>query len=754
MRLSLKEIKIQAMWITVVFVLTICIQIPSTSTLSDKDDFDYNGFNDYGNCHDHCAACNDSTCTLCKEGWHGVAEEVSGEVAFICDQPCPTPCKSGHCDGKTGYCKDGCKHGYYGKRCEGNCKQICVYGECDSFGNCTIGCEAGTFGPRCDATCPQRCKDALCDVLNGSCSKGCAGNLYGSHCNMTCPNNCNTIAVGPSCQAESGMCLAGCLNGFYGQRCSDMCQHCVNNTCQKDNGVCVHGCILGYRLDVAARKCVYDINECATIPCKNGARCIDGINAYSCKCVAGWTGTNCDQNINECATIPCKNGATCIDRMNAYSCKCVAGWTGTNCSQNINECATIPCKNGATCIDGMNAYSCKCVAGWTGTNCDQNKDVNGYNDNGNCHDHCAACNGSTCKLCKEGWYGEAEEVSGEVAFICDQPCPTPCKSGYCDGKTGYCKDGCKHGHYGKRCEDNCKQICVSGECDLFGNCTIGCLAGTFGPRCVSSCPPRCKDKLCDVLNGSCYKGCAGNFYGSHCNMTCPHTCNTVAVGSTCHTESGMCFSGCLNGFYGQKCSAVCQHCVNNTCQKDDGVCVHGCIIGYKLDVATQKCVYGSHDNDGDPMTQTPESISKPLTVVAIAVGAIAVGCVVIVVVVIRVIVHRKRRRTESRSIETPMKEMDNAIYETCEEPYPVPKAKTYKRSTDWRGQGKHNASQLETLAADQPGFISPNAEVFRGDDGYEVHFPSTSGRNAVDENDANIYSEPDERCFGPKDYIE
>ncbi|XP_052216214.1 fibropellin-1-like isoform X8 [Dreissena polymorpha] len=620
MRLSLKEIKIQAMWITVVFVLTICIQIPSTSTLSDKDDFDYNGFNDYGNCHDHCAACNDSTCTLCKEGWHGVAEEVSGEVAFICDQPCPTPCKSGHCDGKTGYCKDGCKHGYYGKRCEGNCKQICVYGECDSFGNCTIGCEAGTFGPRCDATCPQRCKDALCDVLNGSCSKGCAGNLYGSHCNMTCPNNCNTIAVGPSCQAESGMCLAGCLNGFYGQRCSDMCQHCVNNTCQKDNGVCVHGCILGYRLDVAARKCVYDINECATIPCKNGARCIDGINAYSCKCVAGWTGTNCDQNINECATIPCKNGATCIDRMNAYSCKCVAGWTGTNCSQNINECATIPCKNGATCIDGMNAYSCKCVAGWTGTNCDQNKDVNGYNDNGNCHDHCAACNGSTCKLCKEGWYGEAEEVSGEVAFICDQPCPTPC----------------------------------------------------------------------------------------------------------------------------------------------------------------------SHDNDGDPMTQTPESISKPLTVVAIAVGAIAVGCVVIVVVVIRVIVHRKRRRTESRSIETPMKEMDNAIYETCEEPSdrittvncneevdigrvdnrvykydgnsdfqdPVPKAKTYKRSTDWRGQGKHNASQLETLAADQPGFISPNAEVFRGDDGYEVHFPSTSGRNAVDENDANIYSEPDERCFGPKDYIE
>ncbi|KAH3804237.1 hypothetical protein DPMN_132519 [Dreissena polymorpha] len=252
-------------------------------------------------------------------------------------------------------------------------------------------------------------------------------------------------------------------------------------------------------------------------------------------------------------------------------------------------------------------------------------------------------------------------------------------------------------------------------------------------------------------------------------MTCPYTCNTIAIGSSCHAESGSCLAGCLNGFYGQRCSDVCQHCVNNTCQKDDGVCVHGCIIGYRLDVSVQKCLYAG-------------SITKALPVYAVV--AIAVGCVVIVVVFIGVIIHRTRRRTESRSIETPMKAVDNAIYETCETPSdttvdcyeevdigrvdnpaykyngnsdlqnPVPQAKTYKRSSDWRGQGKHNASQLETLAADQPGFISPNAEVFRGDDGYEVHFPSTSGRNAVDEKNANIYSEPDERCFGPKDYIE
>ncbi|KAH3704478.1 neurogenic locus protein delta-like [Dreissena polymorpha] len=90
-------------------------------------------------------------------------------------------------------------------------------------------------------------------------------------------------------------------------------------------------------------------------------------------CVAGWTGTNCDQNINECVINPCKNGAACVDGINAYTCNCVAKWGGINCDQNINECSPNPCQNGATCIDGINAYTCNCVAGWSGKNCDQNK---------------------------------------------------------------------------------------------------------------------------------------------------------------------------------------------------------------------------------------------------------------------------------------------------------------------------------------------------------------------------------------------
>ena len=36
-----------------------------------------------------------------------------------------------------------------------------------------------------------------------------------------------------------------------------------------------------------------DIDDCAPNPCKNGATCTDGVDSYSCTCVAGFNGTNC-----------------------------------------------------------------------------------------------------------------------------------------------------------------------------------------------------------------------------------------------------------------------------------------------------------------------------------------------------------------------------------------------------------------------------------------------------------------------------
>ena len=37
-----------------------------------------------------------------------------------------------------------------------------------------------------------------------------------------------------------------------------------------------------------------DIDECGPTPCQNGGTCTDAINSYSCACVAGYNGDNCE----------------------------------------------------------------------------------------------------------------------------------------------------------------------------------------------------------------------------------------------------------------------------------------------------------------------------------------------------------------------------------------------------------------------------------------------------------------------------
>ena len=43
------------------------------------------------------------------------------------------------------------------------------------------------------------------------------------------------------------------------------------------------------------------------------------------ECVAGFTDKNCSTNIDECSPNPCLNGGTCTDGINDYTCECVAG---------------------------------------------------------------------------------------------------------------------------------------------------------------------------------------------------------------------------------------------------------------------------------------------------------------------------------------------------------------------------------------------------------------------------------------------
>ena len=97
--------------------------------------------------------------------------------------------------------------------------------------------------------------------------------------------------------------------------------------------------------------CEINIDECEGGPCQHGATCVDGIAQYSCRCLPGYEGRDCEVEIDECARHqPCQNGASCRPRPNRdYECVCAPGFHGKMCTETIDACFGNPCVNNGKC---------------------------------------------------------------------------------------------------------------------------------------------------------------------------------------------------------------------------------------------------------------------------------------------------------------------------------------------------------------------------------------------------------------------
>lgn len=58
--------------------------------------------------------------------------------------------------------------------------------------------------------------------------------------------------------------------------------------------LCLTSCCLG-TAGFTGHLCQHDVDECASTPCGNGAKCLDGPNSYSCVCTEGASGGAADR---------------------------------------------------------------------------------------------------------------------------------------------------------------------------------------------------------------------------------------------------------------------------------------------------------------------------------------------------------------------------------------------------------------------------------------------------------------------------
>ncbi|XP_072755200.1 uncharacterized protein Eys isoform X3 [Anoplolepis gracilipes] len=285
-------------------------------------------------------------------------------------------------------------------------------------------------------------------------------------------------------------------------------------------------------------------SDCSEDPCMYGI-CLDNENStYSCYCIDGYTGINCEINWDECWSDPCLNGGTCNDGVAAYNCTCVDGFVGVNCEQRYSECSNHPCLNNGTCVD-YDGIICQCLEGYSGDYCEIDVSV---------------CNETICKnfgecvegpgmsfycRCREGWTGTFCDVD------VDECLKSPCKNGgLCINVPASYTCACLFGFTGKDC-DRAVVPCNENPCQNGAVCLLEdehpvcyCVPDYHGALCELKYDD-CESKFAQCDNGgTCIDGinsftcaCLPNYSGSMCEYSFPSTTIAVEVGET--SEQGI-----------------------------------------------------------------------------------------------------------------------------------------------------------------------------------------------------------------------
>eukprot|EP01079_Euglenida_sp_SAG-EU17-18_P003316 gene3316-630_t len=351
---------------------------------------------------------------------------------------------------------------------------------------------------------------------------------------------------------------------------------------------------------------------CACSPCQNGGEC--QYLSESCDCAPGYTGDSCEINIDDCAANPCSVDLSaaastsppylalaCIDGVNSYTCQCLDGRSGTNCEIDlVDECASNPCGVAfsvpmgvceqtvtwytwsCTCNPGTVPLSSSCPTGCGFTTCDP-----GFDECDTCQDF-NECNLDENK-CRVETSASVFVTSGTCAPIgltstqctcfpgtdgvnCENDLVDECQVNPCQGG-GTCSTdakvaaedftgfdcACRDGKSGAQCQTDDVIECSAAPCQNGATCisnvpadyvgfTCACLPGTSGTLCETDDVNECDSTPCDN-GGTCDTSsriAAMDFTSFDC------MCPAINSGPSCSLDA--CDSGpCQNG---ATCEAV------------------------------------------------------------------------------------------------------------------------------------------------------------------------------------------------------
>ncbi|CAF1419466.1 unnamed protein product [Adineta ricciae] len=101
------------------------------------------------------------------------------------------------------------------------------------------------------------------------------------------------------------------------------------------------------------------------MPCQNSGTCINGnktVNDYSCVCLSGFNGTQCEVDNRLCKPNTCQNNGKCTETSSTtFECSCRSGWTNTYCETKENYCENITCLNNGICRPLLLNFTCECL---------------------------------------------------------------------------------------------------------------------------------------------------------------------------------------------------------------------------------------------------------------------------------------------------------------------------------------------------------------------------------------------------------